>query len=623
MAESPASVTDAKQSRDVAEAAREDGWSRASFLRELFLGRLRMELIDPFPEPDGSETARAAPFLASLRNLLERLDPDAIDRDGAIPESVLAELRSIGAFGIKIPREHGGLGLSLPSYLAAMQLCASRCGNVAALLSAHQSIGLPQPLMMFGTAEQKQRWLPRLAAGAISAFALTEEGAGSDPARLKTTAVPLEDGSWLLDGEKIWCTNSTIAELLVVMARTPDVKGKRQITAFVVEANTPGFEVLHRCSFMGLRALENGVLRFRGVRVPKENVLGAVGKGLKLALTTLNTGRLAVPASCAGAAASMLQATRAWAGTRTQWGAHLGEHEAIAVMVGRMAAETFAMDSVARLAGLLAARADVRLEAALAKLWNAQAAWRIADDALQIRGGRGYETAQSQARRGEAAIGIERVLRDLRVNRIFEGSAEILRLFVAREALDQHLTTAFDVINPEANLRARLEALERSARFYPRWYAETWTPHASFARFGPLEAHAKWLDESVRRLGRSIFHALVRYGPALEKRQAILFQAVDIGADLFAAAATLSRARALMRDEAQPGAVQLADAFLSLVRPRVEERLRDLFEQETDKLTALSRAAIGGELSWLESSAIGLDAPGATARVPRGAHARS
>jgi len=606
-------TTEAMQARALAEAARESSWSRQSFLRELFLGRLRLDLIDPFPIPDPDEELRASPFLARLRDLLERLDADEIDREGRIPESVLAELRAIGAFGIKIPREYGGLGLDLTSYLEAMRMVASRCGNVAALLSAHQSIGLPQPLMMFGNEEQKRRWLPRLAAGAISAFALTEAGAGSDPASITTTATPQPDGSFLLEGEKIWCTNGTVAELIVVMARTPDVKGKKQISAFVIERNFPGFEVAQRCTFMGLRALENAVLRFHGVRVPAENVLGSVGRGLKLALATLNTGRLAVPASCAGAAASLFKSTREWAAHRSQWGSPIGEHQAIAEKLGLMAAELFAMDSVARLAGLLAHRADVRLEAALAKLWNAQAAWRIADDAVQS-GGRGYETAASQSARGEQSADVERVLRDLRVNRIFEGSAEILRLFVAREALDQHLTCAFDIINPEANLRERLKSLERSARFYPRWYAESFTPRATgLERFGALAGHAVWLEESVRKLGRAIFHALLRYGPSLEKRQGVLFRAVDIGAELFAAAASLSRARALAQ-EGRPEALELADAFCTRARTRVDDGLRDLFVGE-EKLLRVARGALDGTHSWLDANAVGL----APARIePRG-----
>src|SRR5256885_822445 len=216
--------------------------------------------------------------LAKLRAFLERVDSDMIDRTGEIPESYVQELREMGAFGIKIPTEYGGLGLSYASYTRAMAMVTSKDGSLTALLSAHQSIGLPQPLKLFGTPEQKQRFFPRLAKGAISAFALTETDAGSDPANLRTSATPSEDGKyWTLNGEKLWCTNGTRAELLVVMARTPDAvtngKPRKQITAFIVEAKAPGVEIVHRCRFMGLKAIENGVVRFTNVRVPSENII--------------------------------------------------------------------------------------------------------------------------------------------------------------------------------------------------------------------------------------------------------------------------------------------------------------------------------------------------------------
>src|SRR5437762_8273234 len=395
--EAPRRIISAAEARDIAEAAREQEWAAPSFVRELFLGKLRMDLIHPYPEQDPTEIARAKPFLDNLERFLrEQVDSDRIDREGEIPDHVIEGLRKLSAFGIKIPREYGGLGLSQLSYMRAIELVSSVDGSLTALLSAHQSIGVPQPLKMFGSEAQKKKYFPRLAKGAISAFALTEPGVGSDPAALETTAVPSEDGeSWILNGEKLWCTNGTKAELLAVMARTPSqlVNGreKRQITAFIVETAWPGVEVTHRCHFMGLKALYNGVIRFTNVRVPKENVLWGVGKGLKLALITLNTGRLTLPISAVAVGKRCLEISRTWANERVQWGRPIGQHDAIAQKIGSMAANTLAMEAVAELCGAMAERGgyDIRLEAAIAKLDNSEAGWRIIGETVPLPGGRG------------------------------------------------------------------------------------------------------------------------------------------------------------------------------------------------------------------------------------------
>ena len=612
----PVSATEA---REVAEAAREEQWAAPSFVRELFLGNLRMDLIHPYPEQDPDEVSRAKPFLDKLERFLrEDVDSDRIDREGEIPENVIQGLRELGAFGIKIPREYGGLGLSQLSYMKAIELVSSVDGSLTALLSAHQSIGVPQPLKMFGNEAQKKKYFPRLAKGAISAFALTEHGVGSDPAAMETSAVPSDDGdAWILNGEKLWCTNGTKAELLVVMARTPSKmvggKEKKQITAFIVEMDWPGVEVVYRCHFMGLKALYNGVIRFTNVRVPKENVLWGEGKGLKLALITLNTGRLTLPISSVAAGKRCLEIARRWAAERVQWGRPIGQHDAIAQKLGSMAANTLAMEAVAELCGAMAERGgyDIRLEAAIAKLYNSEAGWRIIDDTVQIRGGRGYETADSLRARGETPVPVERIMRDFRINLIFEGSSEIMHLFIAREAVDKHLQVAGDVVMPGKTPRERLTGLARSAGFYGWWYPSRWIGWSlwpRYAEFGRLAKHVRFVERSCRRLARSVFHSMIRFGPKLELRQSVLFRLVDVAAELFAMAATCSRAQRLFARDPAAGvrAVKLADLFCRQARRRVRSKFNGLRRNEDVPTYKFAQEILAGEHRWLERDIVEL-----------------
>lgn len=602
-------------SREVAEAAREDQWIAPSFVRELFLGNFRLDLIHPHPQQSSEDEAKTDAFLAKLEKFLrENVDPDEIDRTGELPESVVDGLRELGAFGLKIPEEYGGLGLSQVGYGRAIAMVTAWDGNLTALLSAHQSIGVPQPLNLFGTPEQKQKFLPRLAAGAISAFALTEDTVGSDPAALGTTATPTEDGeAFILNGEKLWCTNGTIAELLVVMARTPSkVRNGReipQITAFIVETDTPGVEITHRCRFMGLKAIQNAVVRFDNVRVPRENIIWGEGRGLKLALITLNTGRLTLPMSTAAGAKACVEISRKWASERVQWGAPIGKHDAVAQMIGEMAATTFAIEAMGELSSALADQGtnDIRLEAAIAKLWTTEMGWKLIDDTLQIRGGRGYETAESLEARGELPIPVERMMRDFRINRIFEGSSEIMRLFAAREAVDTHLAVAGELINPDATPKEKAAAFARAGAFYASWLPKQyvgWGRWPRYGEFGALAPHLRYIERTARRLARSMFYAMSRYQAKLERKQSILFRFVDIGSELFAMSCAIVRAQS-MRDQPEgEKAVRLASVFCRQARVRVEDLFDHLFSNVDNSNYRLAQEVLRGEHAWLEEGII-------------------
>jgi alkylation response protein AidB-like acyl-CoA dehydrogenase len=595
-----------RDARKVAEAARETEWRKPSFGKELFLGRLRVGLIDPWPQPEAEHIARGKPFLAALDEFCRNhIDGAQIERDAFIPDDVLTGLARLGAFGMKIDPQYGGLGLSNLDYCRALMLVGSANASVSALLSAHQSIGVPQPLKLFGTPEQKQKFLPRLAKGEISAFLLTEPDVGSDPARLSTTAKPTDDGDYILDGVKLWATNGTLASLLVVMAQVPKSEGHRGgITAFVVETDSEGVTVERRNEFLGLRGLENSVTRFHNVRVPKEHVIGKEGQGLKIALTTLNTGRLSLPANCVGAGKWCLNVAREWSSQRVQWGRPVGDHEAVSRKIAFIAATTYGMESMLDLCCMLADddRNDIRIEAALVKLYASEMAWKMADELIQLRGGRGYETASSLAARGERAIGAEQLLRDLRINRIFEGSTEIMHLLIAREAVDQHLSVAGDIIDPEADIKRKAKAGARAGGFYARWLPTlavgAGQVPGGFGAFGPLAKHMRFVERASRKLARSTFYGMSRWQGKLERKQGFLARIVDIGAELFAMSASCVRAKAERHE--RPEGVELADLFCQQARVRVDELFDGLWRNTDTEDVALAKKVLSGRYVGLE-----------------------
>ncbi|MEA2488895.1 MAG: hypothetical protein QOH21_687 [Acidobacteriota bacterium] len=600
----------AVEAMEVAEASRETEWEKPSFVGDLFLGKLNMDLIHPFPEQPAQDKAEADPFLANLeRFLAENVDAEKIDADGEYDYGLFDGFNKLGAWGMKIPKEYGGLGFSATNYNRAIGLVATWCGSSVAWLSAHQSIGVPQPLKLFGTKEQKEKYLPRLAKGAISAFALTEPGVGSDPAKMETTARKSPDGKgWILNGEKLWCTNGLKAELIVVMAQTPPkvVKGKekKQISAFIVETDTPGVEIAHRCQFMGLRGIGNVLMRFNEVYIPNENLLWGEGLGLKLALITLNTGRLTIPAGCAAGARRMLEIARDWVNERVQWGLPIGKHEAVAAKLSWMASHTFAMEAIVWLTSGLADKGevDLRLEAAMAKLFNTEVAWQCVDHLVQIRGGRGFETSASLKARGEKPYPVERIMRDMRINRIFEGTSEIQHLFIAREAVDPHMKRGYKILLPETPTGEKAAAAAKAGAFYATWYPSKyigWSRFPKHGEFGRLSGHMGYIERQSRHLARSIFHAMMRFQAKLERKQMVLFRIVDIGTDLFAMSASISYA-AMLEKQGNKNAMELADLFCREARIRIDQNFRTLFDNHDELAYKVVQNLMKGEYEWLE-----------------------
>ncbi|TNE68422.1 DNA polymerase II [bacterium] len=601
-------------SREVAESARQTEWQLPSFAGGLFMGNFDASPMLPYTDLPEAERKATDEFCKKLDDyLVNNYDADEVDRTGKIPPHHIEHLKKMGLFNMKIPKEYGGLGFSQLAFTKAAMVVASHCGSLTAWMSAHQSIGVPQPLKYFGTKEQKDKYFPMMANGALSAFALTEPDVGSDPARLATTAELTEDGKhWIINGDKLWTTNGVIAELLVVMARTvhPET-GKKGITAFIVETNTPGFEVIHRCEFMGIRAIENGLLRFTNVKVPFDAVIGGINKGLKLALATLNTGRLTLPAASAGGGKLATRIVRKWAQDRAQWGQVIGKHDAVSGQIAYIASHTFAIEAIALVVSQMAdqGKADIRIEAAMAKLFTTEHGWNLLDKMIQVRGGRGYETAISLSERGEMGYPAERMLRDMRINRILEGSTEIMHLFLAREALDVHLKKGGDLLNPKVSIGKKLVALMKAGAFYAPWYISRYiptVPGSSFAK-EPAQLHKyyKYVGKTSKVLARTIFHKMNKYVAALEFKQRILGRIVDIGTDLFSIAATAAYAGFMLKENPNDKSVlSVVETYFTFAKQRIEQNFAELDKNFDSEQRKFGIDIIDDKLTWLEDGAI-------------------
>jgi alkylation response protein AidB-like acyl-CoA dehydrogenase len=603
-------------SEAVAEAAR-DKAAYAGFIAGLFEADVRWNLLTNVRIPEVSP--KASNFLEELKPILFSLDPDRVDHEGELPESVLKSLAQIGALGIKIPQSYGGKEFSQYEYQKVATLCGSVDASLTVLLSAAQSIGVPEPLRLFGTPEQKLKYLPRLASGEISGFALTERHVGCDISKVETYAVRVraQDRTvgYRITGEKFFITNSAkrdgefLASMLVVIARIVDrpeelrdSQAQRRYGAFIVETQWPGCSVT-RLSFEGVRGIYNGVPRFDNVYVPSDNRLGSEEDGLRIALATLTVGRLTLPAACLGGLKQCLAAMRWWAQTRVQWNKPIGEHNLIGEKLSRVAAYTLALDAVMAFCGAWAnKKGDLRLESAAAKIIGSEWYWEAVNDLFQVRGGRGFMTAEAQRKSGEAAIPAMRMLRDARINLVWEGTSEILRIWMARESLSPYLEQGLAIL--EGSVSRKLAA----ARYYARMSLRSSLPfpHAQSAASLLGKEYARWIrviEFSSQRLTRATVTATLYHRQKLHNKQLLLQGLVDHSLILFPMAATLWYAsQPEMRDK--PGIRALVEYFCQEMHNRstacssLTGRLRR--HKHDTVVYRLSKSIMSGEYAWLE-----------------------
>ncbi|MBX3237669.1 MAG: acyl-CoA dehydrogenase family protein [Nitrospiraceae bacterium] len=605
--------------------------SGRSFMAGLFVGKPDFSLLLAPEEPPEQQELweRFRPRLETF--LRTEVDPDEIERTAKIPDSVLQGLFALGAFGMKIPTQYGGLGLSYSNYGRALVLMASWSNILALTVAVPQSIGIAMPLLLFGNEEQKRKYLPVVAREAVSAFALTESITGSDAAHIQTEAVLDPSGTtFLVNGEKLWCTNGSIARYVTLIARVParrerqreqtrwvacpDGQGAEELvhTAFVLDMRSPGVLVRQRCQFEGCRGIENAYMTFSNVKIPADDLIGEVGRGLKYALTILNVGRaVSIPAICLGMAKQAWQPTLDRANQRLTFQRPLSQRQTQRVRLGRMAANLWAMEALASTVWRMAEQHsyDVRIEAAVAKIFCSETTIRFLKDAQVIFGGMGYETADSKGRRGEPAFGIEQLVRDAEMYRIGEGATDILRPFVAREGLSPHLDRAQRYLGTEVGKTQRLWEWLKLVCFYVPWYLSLWRRQSLRGINGScdprLETILRQVERSSRRLARAIFWAMVRHGKGLRDDQGRQARIEAIGEELLTVAASAISAESFVRTEGDDRAWELVDQVFRQAQRRLAPMIHELGGSNEDQLVAeIGHQASEGHYPWLSNGII-------------------
>jgi alkylation response protein AidB-like acyl-CoA dehydrogenase len=583
-----------EQQRKTAEELLFSGPQTLGFAKGLFFGKFNAPFLFPYPVLSPEEQGRADAKVAEVRRFCEQhIDPDAIDRDARIPQSVVDGLAGLGVLGLTAPTEHGGGGFSQSANARVMEAIGGHCASTAVFVNAHHSIGV-RALLLFGTKEQQAKWLPPLVSGRqLAAFALTEPQAGSDAGNVQTTATPTPDGrGYLLNGEKRWITNGGIAGCLTVMARTPGSgpNKKKEITAFLVSPDMPGFEVVEeRMPKVSIRGTATGRMRFTNMFVPKENVLWEPGKGLRIALTVLDFGRTTFGASCTGAAQVCLAAMIRHAQTRVQFEQPIAEFELVKKKIAYAAAHAFAMEATTAQCASFIDRGfeDYMLETAMLKVWSTEALWQIVNDTVQIHGGSAFFLDSP----------VQRWLRDARLNQIGEGSNDVLRPFIAMVG-----------IKPLADKLLKIkEALSRPFRsigtllsFGGELIARRFTRPDVPVKSGRLRGPARELSRRVRDFGLAVQAALMKHREAILFRQLVQERIADAACELYASACTLSRLDHLLTRPAGNGrAAQAArDAqaglyFLKLSDRRIRTSLAALTDNDDADTTACADAFLG------------------------------
>lgn len=601
-----------------------------SFMVGLFAGRPNFSLL-LMPEESQEEKAVWEEFCPRLEAFLTtHVDPDEIERRAKIPDAVLKGLFALGAFGMKIPRQYGGLGFSYTNYGRALMLMASWSNALALTVAVPQSIGIAMPILMFGNEEQKRKYLPIVAREAISAFALTEPMTGSDAANIATEAILNSTGTtFVVNGEKLWCTNGPIARYVTLIARVPANRtqqkgqtmwvpvpnGKRaddQVhTAFILDMQTAGVHVRQHCQFEGCRGIENAHMTFTDVHIPTGNVIGEVGRGLKYALTILNVGRaVSVPAICLGMAKQAWQPTLDRANQRLTFQKPLGTRQTQRMRLGRMASNLFAMEALATTIWRMADQHsyDVRIEAAIAKLFCSEKTIQFLKDTQIIFGGMGYETAHSKWLRGEPAFGIEQLVRDAEMYRIGEGATDILRPFVAREGLNLHLERARPLFDEEARGLRRLTELRQLLKFYIPWYTSQWRgrplPLRAELQHQRVRSKLLFVEQTSRRLARTMFYAMLLHRQALRDDQGRQNRIEMVGEDLSVIAATALYAETQERTGAHPAAWDLAEECFREAQSRIEQNLQELIRNQDTGVTSVGGKALSGRYAALSNGII-------------------